>query len=254
MPTPFYSELFFGVQNSQGETASGFRFDHEGEGYLGRIHDAGRVKTAGDMLYTARYAASFDVTDTQTLLAGASAAFGPNGSGADTDTQIYGVDLYWKWKPANAHAGFPFVSWQTEVMLRKYQAGAFSEDLDGSGILDPGEPDLNGDGLIDSVPRETLTDWGAYSQVLWGFKPGWVAGLRGDYVTHNKLGAYEAVYGVDPERATRWRIAPNLTWYPSEFSKVRLQYNYDDRRGFGEDHSVWLQFEFLLGAHAAHKF
>jgi len=254
VPTPFYSELFFGVQNSQGETASSFRFDHEGEGYLGRINDAGRVKNAGDMLYSTRYAASFDVTDTQTLLVGASAAFGPNGSGADTDTQIYGVDLYWKWKPANAHAGFPFVSWQTEAMLRKYQAGAFSEDLDGSGTLDPGEPDLNGDGLIDAVPRETLTDWGAYSQVLWGFKQGWVAGFRGDYVTRTEPGAYEAVYGLDPDREPRWRLSPNLTWYPSEFSKIRLQYNYDDRRNLGEDHSVWLQFEFLLGAHAAHKF
>jgi hypothetical protein len=139
-------------------------------------------------------------------------------------------------------------------MLRRYQAGAFSEDLDGSGTLDPGEPDLNGDGLIDSVPRETLTDWGAYSQILWGFKQGWVAGFRGDYVTRTDPGAYEAVYGLDPAREPRWRLSPNLTWYPSEFSKIRLQYNYDDRRNLGTDHSVWLQFEFLLGAHAAHKF
>ena len=254
VPTPFYSELFFGIQDSQGGTASSFRDDHGGGGFLGRIHDSGHVKNLGDMLFTTRYAASFDVSDTQTLLAGASAAFGPNGSGADTDTQIYGVDVYWKWKPANANAGFPFVSWQTEAMLRHYQAGAFSEDLDGSLTLDAGEPDLNGDGLIDSVPRETLTDWGLYSQLLWGFKKGWVAGLRGDYVTHTKLGEYETVYGADPERSTRWRISPNLTWYPSEFSKIRLQYNYDDRDGIGVDHSVWLQFEFLLGAHAAHKF
>jgi hypothetical protein len=241
-PTPFYSELFFGVQNSQGGTAASFRNDHEGAGYLGRIHDAGRVKSAGDMLYSARYAASFDVTDTQTLLAGGSAVFGPNGSGADTDTQIYGVDLFWKWKPANAHAGFPFVSWQTEAMLRKYQAGASTT------------VDLTGDTVADFVPHETLTDWGVYSQLLWGFKPGWVAGLRGDYVTHKKLSDYEVLYGSDAERATRWRISPNLTWYPTEFSKLRLQYNYDDRDGIGDDHSVWLQFEFLLGAHAAHKF
>ena len=60
--------------------------------------------------------------------------------------------------------------------------------------------------------------------------------------------------GRDPQREERWRISPNLTWYPSEFSKVRLQYNYDDRSQEGVDHSVWLQFEFLLGAHAAHRF
>jgi hypothetical protein len=45
-----------------------------------------------------------------------------------------------------------------------------------------------------------------------------------------------------------------LTFYPSEFSKIRLQYNYDHGELFGTDHSVWLQVEFLLGAHGAHKF
>jgi hypothetical protein len=61
--------------------------------------------------------------------------------------------------------------------------------------------------------------------------------------------------GRDPLRGERWRVSPNLTWYPSEFSKIRLQYNYDRRQEIDEtDHSVWLQFEFLLGSHAAHKF
>jgi hypothetical protein len=55
-------------------------------------------------------------------------------------------------------------------------------------------------------------------------------------------------------RAERTRLSPNVTWYPTEFSKLRIQYNYDDRKGVGTDHSLWLQFEFILGAHAAHKF
>ena len=253
-PTPFYSELFFAVQNSQGETAFSFRDSHGSEPFLGRLHEQGRVKSFSDLLFTPRYAASFDLTDTQTLLAGVSAAFGPNGSAANADTQIYGVDLYWKWKSANAHGGFPFISFQTEAMLRRYQLGAFSEDLNGNGALDPGEPDFNGDGVIDSVPRETITDWGWYGQALYGFRKGWVAGLRGDYVAPTSRATYESTFGPDPERLSRWRISPNLTWYPSEFSKIRLQYNYDNRQGMGVDHSVWLQFELLLGAHAAHKF
>jgi hypothetical protein len=239
VPTPFYSELFFGVQNSQGGTAHSFRSDHEGGAFFDRLNGERRVKTISDMMFSTRYTASFDLSDTQTLLGGASAAFGPNSSGSDTDTQIYGLDLYWKWKSPNAHGGFPFVSWQTEVMLRRYQAGAFTGDV--------------GEFTDVSLPRETSTDWGMYSQVLWGFKPGWVAGLRGDYVTGDTA-AYEKLYGADLSRAMRWRISPNLTWYPSEFSKLRLQYNYDDRDQIGVDHSVWLQFEFLLGAHAAHKF
>jgi hypothetical protein len=252
-PTPFYSELFFGVQNSQGSTAFSFRDDHDGKPYLGRLWKDTGVKNAGDMLYSARYATSFDLTDTQTLLTGVSGAFGPNSSGPDANTQIYGADVYWKWKPANAHAGFPFVSWQSEAMLRRLQADAFSNDFNGNGTLDPGE-DVFGDGIIHHAPRETLEDWGFYSQVLYGFKPGWVAGLRGDYTGRVEQAAYEALYGNDLDRLSRWRISPNLTWYPSEFSKLRLQYNCDDRQGIGVDHSVWLQFEFILGAHAAHKF
>ncbi|MDR2863738.1 MAG: hypothetical protein LBV54_07715 [Puniceicoccales bacterium] len=56
------------------------------------------------------------------------------------------------------------------------------------------------------------------------------------------------------KRARRWRISPALTWYPSEFSRVRIQYNYDHGASFGSVHSVWFQVEFLLGSHAAHKF
>jgi hypothetical protein len=240
-PTPFYSELFVGVQNSQGGTAYSFRNDNGGEPLYGRLNGDRSVKHFSDMLYSARYAVSFEPAENQTLLGGVSAVFGPNSSGGDTDTTIFGADVYWKWKSPRAHGGFPFVSWQTEALLRRYQAGASTT------------ADLTGDDTPDSVPRETLVDGGAYSQVLWGFKPGWVTGLRGDYVT-GKRAEYEKLYGPDPSRATRWRISPNLTWYPSEFAKIRLQYNYDDRDGIGQDHSVWLQFEFLLGAHAAHKF
>ena len=218
---------------------------------------------------------SFDLTDEQTLIFGASGAFGPNnnGSAGDTMTQIYGMDLYWKWKPANANAGFPFVSFQTEAMLRRYELGSFDWDEegnvgdgDGNTFVDEGVV-TDATGLTPAVlSGETVTDYGFYSQLLYGFKKGWVAGLRYDYVTGER-GDYEKagllladnagggeLLGRDPLRDERWRLSPNLTYYPTEFSKVRLQYNYDDRRGFGDDHSVWLQFEFLLGAHASHKF
>lgn len=95
---------------------------------------------------------------------------------------------------------------------------------------------------------ETLNNWGVYSQICWGFKKRWVAGLRGDYVD----GEEEA---ADPIGFERWRLSPNLTFYPSEFSKIRLQYNYDDiLENNRTEHSVFLQFEFLLGSHGAHKY
>ncbi len=253
LPTPFYSELFFTVQNSQGETAHSFRNDNDGAPLFGRLTAQRPVASFGDMLFTPRYAVSFDLTENQVLLAGASAAFGPNGSGAHAGTQIYGVDWFWKWKSPQHHGGFPFVSWQTEAMIRRYNAGAFDWDLDGNTAVDAGENDLDGNGVPDVLSRETLRDYGFYSQLAYGFKPGWIAALRGDYVT-SATANYERLFGRDPDRAARWRIAPNLTWFPSEFSKIRLQYNYDMRNGIGPDHSIWLQFEFMLGAHGAHKF
>ncbi|HYE33770.1 MAG TPA: hypothetical protein VEH27_20280 [Methylomirabilota bacterium] len=255
-PLPNYTELSFSVQNSHGETAEGFRNSHEGEGFLGRLHNDTRVKSFDDMLLASRLATSIDLTASQTLLAGLSAALGPNASGDDTRTEIFGADLFWKWKSAQHHGGFPFVFWQTEAMLRRYEAGAFDEDLDMSGILDPGEPDLDGDGLPDFAPAERLVDYGFYTQLGYGFRKGWVAALRFDYVRPENSAAYEdpLIFGPDLARAERWRVSPNLTWYPSEFSKIRLQYNYDDRRYIGVDHSVWLQFEFLLGKHGAHRF
>jgi len=173
---------------------------------------------------------SFDLTDTQTLVVGASGAFGANDTGTNTGTQIYGSDLYWKWRPERAEQGFPFVAWQSEGMYRRYEAGA-----------DPST----------SLSSETLRDWGFYSQVVYGFHPGWIAGLRGEFVSGNS----SAFDQTDPAaRADRTRVSPNLTWHPTEFSKLRLQYNYDYGQEFGSDHSVWLQTEFLLGAHGAHKF
>jgi len=284
-PTPFFTELSFGVQNSQGETAAGFRsagHSHGGEeeeeglpfGFRHPDNDRG-VKHFDDLLFSPRLATSFDLTDNQVLLLGASAAFGPNASGAsgDTHTEIYGADLTWKWKSPRHHGGFPFVTWQTEAMLRRYELGMFDWDEDGNGgdgdgdgFVDEGVLVNTGTGLPAVLAGETLTDWGFYSQLLYGFHKGWVAGVRFDYVTGDR-GNYEnlpliiadgagggAAAGRDPLRAERWRISPNLTWYPTEFSKLRLQYNYDHRRDLGEDHSIWLQFEFVLGAHAAHQF
>ena len=228
LPTPFYTEAFLGVFNGQGGTAFSFR---NPDGNHGRTPVDRDLRGPGDLLYVPRIASSFDLTDQQTLVVGTSAAFGPNDTGPHSRTEIYGADLYWKWKSPKANAGFPFVSVQAEALYERFGAG---EDVTAALPL----------------PAENLRDWGFYSQVLWGIKPRWVAGLRGEFVTGND-GAFDA---NDVFRGDRTRISPNMTWYPSEFSKIRLQYNYDHGQLFGDQHSVWMQVEFLLGAHAAHKF
>ena len=226
MPTGVYSEFIVGVENANGETTTSFG-SIAGETQFGRPILPDVVKALGDMLYVPRWAGSFDIGDNQTMVVGASGAFGPNGTGPGAKTEIGGVDVLWKWKSARADKGFPFVKVQAEWMLRNYDAAA-----------------------TPTLPAAVFQDHGAYAQVIWGIKPMWTAGLR-----------LEAVGGdvgddpLDPRFRPRQRVSLDGTWYPTEYSKLRLQYAYDQRTGgFADANSIWLQFEFLLGAHAAHKF
>ena len=233
-PTSNYLEFILGVFNGQGGDASSFRFQGEAgadgvERVYGRATQDRPLDSVGDLLYVPRIASSFDLTDSQTLVLGASAAFGPNDTGGDARTAIYGADVYWKWKSPRAEGGWPFLTWQTEALGRNFQAGA---------------------DLTAGLPAEILHDWGLYSQIQWGWVRRWTLGLRGEYVTGDGGGSGEAA----AERSAETRVSLNVTWYPSEFSKFRLQYNHEWREHAREGDTVWLQVEFMLGAHAAHKF
>jgi len=234
LPLPWYSQLIFASQNGRGSTGFSFRNPGDNGMFFDRITTDREARGLQDFVWIPRFENSFNLSDTQTVLVGASGAFGSNETGADSRTQIYGADLLYKWKSARAEAGFPFVKWQTEFMYRRFEAGH---------------------GADDSFPvAETFHDWGLYSQVLWGFKKGWAAGIRGDYV-HMQ----DSTFTDDFNRQSRSRISANLTWYPTEFSKIRLQYNHDflEENFFlseREVDSLFLQFEFILGSHGAHKF
>ena len=225
MPTPFYSELFLAVQNANGETAPSF-LSVAGEEQFGRSLVERPVRSASDLLYVPRWAVSFEPSGTQTVLLGLSGAFGPNATGDDGRTRIVGTDVTWKWKPVDADRGFPFVRVQAEGMQRSYEADAA-----------PG------------LAAATFDDWGAYGQVVWGIRPRWLVGAR-----YDRVGGDSGDAPDDPLLVPRWRGGVNLTWFPSEYSKLRLQYDRDQREVYGGADSLWLQFEFLLGAHAAHKF
>jgi hypothetical protein len=234
LPTPWYSQLLLGVQNGRGGTGYSFRNPGDNGIFFGRMTTDRELRGLQDFVWIPRWENSVDLSPTQVVLAGVSGAFGSNETGANARTQIYGGDILYKWKSAHAEGGFPFVKWQTEVMYRRFEAGR---------------------GMDDTFPvAETFHDWGMYSQVLWGFKKGWVVGVRGDYVDMQ-----DSKFTDDLDRQSRSRISADLTWYPTEFSKIRLQYNHDfiDDTFFlaGRDvDSIFFQFEFILGAHGAHKF
>ncbi len=220
MPVDWYSELYIGAQNANGETVTSFLFT-SGEAVGGHTLTDRSAKKFSDQLYSARWLNGLDLSNTVSMNVGVSALIGPNSSGADTNTAIHGVDLYLKWQPRQSRRGFPFVVWHSEFLQRDYEA-----------------------------PNETLKDSGGFTQLLWGFKPGWVAGLRYDFAHA------DGDTSADPLRDTRTRISPNMIRYLSEHSKLRLQYNYDKTEHLADNtnHSLWLQVKFNIGSHAAHTF
>jgi hypothetical protein len=278
-PTPWYSQFLVGVQNADnasmisflGEGHSHGEEEHaeeehaeeehaEEEGEHGgeeeheeaHVHDLGVEETiAGlpavgrdingldDYLYSLRWENSGDVSEETTALFGLSTLYGPNATGEDGETLIYGADLTLKWRAASNERGIPvrdLADRNHEARLRIGRGGHPHDDHE------------------HVFASETVEDWGLYSQLVWGFRPGWETGLRFEYATGSDDGLEER--DSDPARSDRIRISPMIAYRPSEFSRVRLQYNYDDAEflGDGEAHTVWAGLEVLYGSHPAHKY
>ena len=92
---------------------------------------------------------------------------------------------------------------------------------------------------------------------------GWSAGVRAEYATAkgDSVVHRDGIDGLDspsadPLRDRRFRISPLVQFHPSEFSRIRLQYDYDRAQFLpsGKAHSVWLGVEVLIGAHPAHGY
>ena len=61
----------------------------------------------------------------------------------------------------------------------------------------------------------------------------------------------ETVFNSDGHDPSRWSLMAD--WSPSEFSRLRLQYNHDKSRSV-VDNQWMLQYIMSLGAHGAHEF
>lgn len=252
LPTPetFFSEFHFGMQNANGEQMPSFLGGRSQDGggeavegtQIGKRPALGRdTKALRDFVYLARWNSSWNVRDDLGVVMGFSSLYGPNDTGPHGDTWIYGADMKWRWRPTNSFRGWPFVTWQTEIMQRDFRADRFIH--------------MDEDGEVFTLPDRSLHDWGFYSQLLYGFRYGWAAGLRYEYAG----GSGQSLDGRknDSFRADRQRFSPLLAFQPSEFTRIRLQYNLDHANHLtkGKDaHSVWLSFQWLYGSHPPHEY
>jgi hypothetical protein len=93
------------------------------------------------------------------------------------------------------------------------------------------------------VDGGTEIDGGLYSMIDFQFLKRWVAGFRYDQV------------GIPVGLVTReYKLTPALTFRPTEFSQIRLQYEYYKIANQPSHQSAILQLMFNLGVHGAHLF
>lgn len=224
-PASWDSQVLFGMLNSKGEEQISF-FGEPGEEVGGHTLILRDVRDAGDLLYLARWTNDMNISATVSSSLGISGLWGPNASGATTYTSIYGADVHFAWRSPHMANGPRFVWWDTEVLRRRYEAGDLGDPL-----------------------HELLRDWGLFTQVLWKFRPDWIAGLRLEYANANGNNA------SDPQRDKRKRLSPNLTWFLTGYSRLRIQYNRDWTEhlpGKIAD-ALWLQLQFSTGDHDDHE-
>src|SRR5205085_2978431 len=98
MPVPWYSQVLFAIQNGRGGTAYSFRNPGDDGVFYGRTTLDREISALRDFDFVPRVEDSFNLSETQTVLVGASGAFGSNDTSPNAHTQIYGADLLYKWK------------------------------------------------------------------------------------------------------------------------------------------------------------
>ncbi|MCE9667223.1 zinc-regulated TonB-dependent outer membrane receptor [Myxococcus stipitatus] len=216
-PLPWFVEVTGSATDATGEATA--------RSFLGASND--RVLSPLDLQLTGAVKQFFPLSDDLSLMWGLSAATGPNPTGYRNRTDVYGTDLYLRYRPITA-ASDTLVTLQVEALYRRRQ-----------------------------VPDDVLTDYNGYAQLAWRFSQRWATAARYELGTaaHGQDGKV-AADPLDPEwTKNRDRVSVNLTFWPTEFSRLRLQAARDDARWRDEaDYSVFLALELVTGAHGAHAF
>lgn len=218
-PLPWYVELIASTTDARGAATA--------RSFFGA--DAQPVRTALDFQHTLAIKQFFPLNHDWSLLWGLSLAGGPNATGHDNRSDVYGTDLFLKYRPITGQGqGDMAVELQAEWLYRRRQ-----------------------------VPRNLLDDHTGYAHLLWRMNKRWSTGLRYEIglPSRNRRGEV-GDDDLNPEwTATRQRLSGSFTYHPTEFSRLRAQASVD-APGWLEQpiYALMLACEFSIGAHGAHAF
>jgi hypothetical protein len=151
---------------------------------------------------------------------------GPNDREDDSrTTTIYGTDFNFVWEPVNR------AKYRGLELRGEYIVSRFDEE-DGS----------------------TVDSQSFYTYLTWKLNRRWIVGFRYDNaeLPWDRFELFDGVPFREGLRETAW--TPFLTFWQSEFVRLRLQYqnatrDFDFPQGDGDEERVWLQVTFAAGPH-----
>jgi hypothetical protein len=243
-PTSFY--LMFGAEVLNGDNEQSF-------GTTGIDNPQGNVVVSavqGPNLYIGYIRSSFDVEDAS-ILFGVSNALGTTrndqgfasagiaGEAVDANTDIIGGDLTVKY----SIDAIRFIMFQSEYMYRVMNGTEYTHDSSN---------------IVSSVSLDRHHS-GFYAQAVTKLDQCWNVGVRYDLLMQNDV----SLGGMNQHMPSNLpRYSAMIEYSPTEFSRLRLQFDRDESR-FVQTSGGWsqqpytqviLQANFTIGAHGAHAF
>ncbi len=238
VPLPFY--VLLGAEALRGENETSFGTNGFTVENITTIDDANKPN-----VYTAFVKSSFDISNF-TVLAGASGIYGTSriDHGIGNDTKVAGDHgFYGKTYMAIGDItirydfnSYQYIYLQTEYIYRNQDGDLYSYD-----------------GSINSKSNFDAKQSGLYTQVVARLNQLWRIGLRYDLLAQNDVNTHHHLTNNLP------RYSSMIEYNPSEFSRFRLQYNYDkslySESGTNKpNHEIIVQANITIGAHGAHSF
>jgi hypothetical protein len=243
-PTSFYLVLGGEVLNGENEQSFG----------ISNISDpAGSVSldaVQSPNLYIGFMRASFDIDDASFLLGASNAAgitrtdqgfssVGGTGQAVDANTNIICSDLTVKY----SLDAIRFIAFQSEYMYRVMNGTEYVRDSSNA---------------VSSLKMDKHHS-GFYAQIVTKLDQLWEIGVRYDLLMQNDVmlaGANQHMPSNLP------RYSAMIEYNPTEFSRLRLEFNRDESRyvqtseGWSKQlfSQIVLQANFIIGAHGAHAF
>ena len=177
---------------------------------------------------------------------GGAFATGSNGTAADERSNLYGVDFFAKYRPLQS-SPYQEIALQSEFMY-----------------------------LDADTPEQNLENWGWYAELVYRFAKRWNTGFRFGIIDTNTpvdeegegldvvpAALFSSIRTEEEEEEEEgmlgllgrtYRISPMLTFNPTEFSRIRLEYDYLNQDFAKNQHAIFLQFQYAIGAHGAHPY